>query len=266
MEAHRVEREKIQLERERLFYDNLDKLEALPPGVAIPQLQPPQPPMQPPPVLLLTGLPHTRKVQQYSPDGDYVMTHPSIADAARAGGTHRNFILESDEKQVLIKGFRWRVLATEEDDQVVELPPLAKSTKRRTGLVVKLNGPKSSIVDAFKNSKTAGDSVGCGNDTISRHMRRNSKFDGHFWAGWDDCSVELREAYIREHGEPSISFSNSAKSVRQLDKDTGEVVGLPASMMVLVTQLQTSHKYLKQAIADRTVLRGFRWEWNDVSR
>ena len=266
MERERLQTQQLQtlLEMQRLHYANVRDI-PLPAGLLPGDGPAPDASAVPPmPTLLVTGLPSTRRVQQYTESGVYMTTHESIACAAKSAGTFPSFIRESHDKDVLTKGYRWRVLDKDATDTPQDLAPLSKSTKRRSGLVAQLDGLKETILSVHSNAQAASVAAGCSNDSILRAIRLGCHRDGCFWTDWERTTADMQATYITQHGPISASPSNNAKAVIQLDKDTRDPVGAPGSMQEAATRLQTSHKSLKQAITGDRVLRGYRWAWNVV--
>ena len=263
VEHVRLERERVQLERDKIqlqlqqlhaSHPHLSAATPPPPGGAVPQL-------------LRAGLPHCTRVQQYTPEGSYVTTHDSIATAARIGGTppqlhpgvsraqrgHQGLPLETARGRGARRGHRAPATG-----QVQQAP------QRTRGQAEPSQGRDCQRLQGLQGSWRR-----CG--VLQRHNRethpaRQQVRRTLLGRMGPSQRGPVRERYIADHGMPSFSLSNSAKAVLRLDKDTGDVVGCPASMTEIVTELQTSHKSLREAIEGRRVLRGTQMEMERVNQ
>ncbi len=193
-----------------------------------------------------TGLNSTCKpVIQYSLTGEKIKGYKSVASAAKVMGiSHTAILMACNKRHSTTKDFIWRFTL-----EPFDLKELKTMTTAKTRIVqYSLDGDKLKV---WPSVGAASKEVGVHSSTLSKACSGKSKTSaGFIW---------------RYEGNPPPTQkekANNNRRVRQLDKDTGEVIKVWDTIKVAGDTLKISGSHITCVCKGRRITTGgFKWEY-----
>ena len=204
------------------------------------------------------------KIQKYTTDGKLVKTYIGIRETSR-----QEFISDTTLKSAIVNksiyaGHRWLYLDRSlPDNTFQEIGESLKVNKYKNTLIAMLDIDKTKIVSIFTNQKEASIARKLKSSSAIFHSLTNGTISsGHYFKYYNDCSDELKQAYIELNGKiPEIHTPNKGLTVKQINHVTGETIKEFSSLLEIQKQFQISNKCLKKAIQTCEVIKGFKWSY-----
>ncbi|KAG2424926.1 hypothetical protein HXX76_014084 [Chlamydomonas incerta] len=199
------------------------------------------------------------KVQKYDLNLALVATLPSSIEAVRLEGVSVPALKLAIANRTAYKGFRWAFLErAQPDDTVQDIGPTVENRQYRMGLIAMLNCHKTVIVKVYPDQLSASlDNGLSGCAAISAALRKGNRSAGHYFKLFEDCSEELKAAYLRDHQLPEPAKQGRGTPVNQINAASGEVVKVHPTIQAVVNEFRVSRISLQKAITTGDVLNGF---------
>lgn len=206
------------------------------------------------------------KVQKYTLTGELVATYKGMRDATRKeDGTSDSGIKAAIKNKTIYKEHRWLFLKRElSDDSVQEIGESVVVRKQSEGFVAMLNITKTIIVQVFPDQKSAAkERQFTSSASISQAIQKNRLSSGHYFCYFDDCSEELKNAYLQHGSLPRKPAKVNAVHINQINPITNQIIQTFSSILDIQKEFQASRTSLKRAIANNTPFKGFLWSMNE---
>lgn len=204
------------------------------------------------------------KIQKYSLTGELIATYKSIIYATRKEENTSNTAIKSAiRNNTVYKEHRWLFLDKNLPDNTIQ--DIGKSVVVRTqkeGFIAMLNINKDIIVQVFPDQKSAAEERHfTSSASISQAIAQNRLSSGHYYCYYDDCSDELKNAYLAHSTLPKKPARSNAIHIKQLNPITNELINTYNSIQDVQKQFQSSRRTIQNAIAKKTILKGFLWSY-----
>jgi hypothetical protein len=203
-------------------------------------------------------------IYQYSPDDlktpikiydspidverDFKLLSPSQLKRASVGNT-------------IYKNFRW--LSLKRSEQPPEQLPETKIIKHSSPdikYVAMIDIKKMKILEVFSNQKHAAEARNLKSiSSLTRAIKQYSLSSGHYWKHFDDCSEEMKKAFLLTSKLPQKFTSPKGKVVEQIDPKTNEVIEKYYSNRDICKKFQMSVLSLKKASTTGNIHHGYKW-------
>ena len=225
-----------------------------------PQPIPPQPILQQPQEiqqLFAKG----RKIQKIDPNNlnNIDKVYPSMIYALRDNDTfEKQSIQKAIKNNTLYKGYRWLFVENGKDFNVVNnIQPTTLSKDPDTECIVQLNQNETEIIDTFSGVNSFKRKYQVGNQRIRSLVNNHTLYDDSYFIKLSDCKKELLDNYTKPI---DTRTSKKAKVIKQINQSTQEIV-LYKSITEASIKCGFTNKTLTQSIKDKTLLKGYKWEY-----
>ena len=149
-----------------------------------------------------------------------------------------------------------------DDATVQDIGESVKVNTPKNAFVAMLDIDKTRIVSVFQNQKEASIARKLkSSSAIYQSITRGNLSSGHYFKYYDDCSDDMKIAFINSGGIMPSPHVNKGVGVKQIDYMTGEVIKEYPSILDVQKTFQISSKCIKKAIATGEVIKGFKWEF-----
>jgi len=204
------------------------------------------------------------KIQKYTLDGKLVATYSGMRDTTRKEiGSSDNGIKHAILNNTIYHGHRWLFLERCKDDNTVQ--DIGESVAVRlqnSGLVAMISIDKTHIVQVFPDQKSAGKARQFSSAAaISQAIKLNRLCSGHYFCYYNDCSEDMKSAYLQHSDLPGEPARCNAFPIKQLHPITRVLIKTHNSIADVQKEYQASRITLKKAIAEGTVFKGFAWSY-----
>ena len=139
--------------------------------------------------------------------------------------------------------------------------PETKITKHKSSdvkYIAMIDIKKTKILQVYSSQKEALEARNM-KSSFTRAIQNYSLASGHYWQIFDDCSEEMKEAYLATNKLPERFIQSTGKSVQQIDPKTKQVIATYNSNREVTKQFQMSIISLKKASETGTVHNGYIW-------
>jgi len=204
------------------------------------------------------------KVQKYTLDGELVATFNGMRDATRKEeGSSDSGIKNSIINNTIYRGHRWMFLERSKDDTTIQDIGESKAVRlQNSGLVAMLSIDRAHIVQVFPDQKSAGKARQFSSAAaISQAIKLNRLCSGHYFCYYDDCSEDLKSAYLQHSELPNEPARCNAVPVKQLHPITRALIKTYNSIADVQKEYQASRITLKKVIDESSVFKGFVWSY-----
>ena len=203
------------------------------------------------------------KIQKYSIEGELLKTYIGIRDATRDASISDTTLKSAIINKTIYAGHRWLYLDRGMDDATVQdIGESVKVNTPKNAFVAMLDIDKTRIVSVFQNQKEASIARKLkSSSAIYQSITRGNLSSGHYFKYYDDCSDDMKTAFINSGGIMPSPHVNKGVGVKQIDYMTGEVIKEYPSILDVQKTFQISSKCIKKAIATGEVIKGFKWEF-----
>lgn len=202
------------------------------------------------------------KVQKYSLAGSLVATYKGTRDATRKEeGTSDTGIKQAIKNKSIYKEHRWLFLSRDlPDDTVQDIGDSVAVRKQKDGFVAMLNITKDIIVQVFPDQKSAAkERQFTSSASISQAIAQNRLSSGHYFCYFDDCSEEMKTAYLQHGRLPEKPSKINSIPVHQINPVNNEIIKIYNSILDVQKEFQASRMTLKKAIAEGTPFKNYIW-------
>lgn len=202
------------------------------------------------------------KVQKYTLNGELVATYKGLRDATRKEeNTSDTGIKQAIKNKTIYKEHRWLFLERNlSDDTIQDIGESIIVRKQNQGFVAMLNIDKTYIVQVFSDQKSAAkERKFTSTASISQAIKFNRLSSGHYFCYFDDCSEELKNAYLQHSKLPSKSTKINSIQINQINPINNEIINTFNSILDVQKEFQASRTSIKNAIANKSQFKGFLW-------
>jgi hypothetical protein len=179
-------------------------------------------------------------------------------------GASRSRIISAIKGCHLYMNSRWIKVDADKDKNTshCNTETVVTSTVPKSGLVAKITKDGSVIKMVFNNQREAMKEAQLSSPgSISVAIKKGTLSCKHLYKMWDDCSQELKDAYVLKHGTPEIIPENgNSIAINQIDPITQRIIKRYTSIEQIVKEFAVGRVTLNNAIASRDILRNFIWE------
>ena len=153
-------------------------------------------------------------------------------------------------ENTIYEGFRWLLVDRELDANTLTTIEITKpTTEKNPGYIAKLNQDKTEILNIYLDRKTASIANGYeSSGSLDTPVKQFKISRGNYYLLYDNCSDELKQAFILKHGEPLLYKDGVGKY------DSGnQLVRSFACKYDCIRSLRMSDKTLAKAL-DKNIL------------
>ena len=153
-------------------------------------------------------------------------------------------------ENTIYEGFRWLLVDRELDANTLTTIEITKpTTEKNPGYIAKLNQDKTEILNLYLDRKTASIANGYeSSGSLDTPVKQFKISRGNYYLLYDNCSDELKQAFILKHGEPLLYKDGVGKY------DSGnQLVRSFACKYDCIRSLRMSDKTLAKAL-DKNIL------------
>lgn len=204
------------------------------------------------------------KIQKYLPSGELVETYSGTRDVTRkVPGTSDNGLKAAIKNNTIYKEHRWLFLDRNGDDNTVqEIGENIVVRQQHTGLVAMLSIDKSHIVQVFQDQRSAAaDRQFTSTGSISQAIKLSRRCSGHYFCYYNDCSEDLKNAYLEHSNLPGQPPRCNAKQIKQLHPITRSLIKTYNCIADVQKDFQASRTTLKKVIDENAIFKGYIWSW-----
>ena len=209
---------------------------------------------------------HTRspKVYQLEPETlDVINIYDSIIDVIRDfPSSSPSALKEASKKNTIYKYYRW-LLVDRKITNISELviPPTIKSISQNIEYIAMIDIQQTKIMDVYASQKDAALARNlAGYSTISRAIKQNSISSGHYWKLFNNCSHEMRHAYLGKNKLPEKFTRTTSISVLQIDPITNKEIMIYKSITDVLLKYQMSRVTLKKCSDNNEIYKCYKWK------
>lgn len=117
----------------------------------------------------------------------------------------RPSIHKAIEENTIYKGFRWMYVDRELDPNIVNIKPTKKTKSQNLGYIAKLNSDKTKILNIYIDRKTAAIQNNYpSTSSLDNPVKNGTITNNNYYILYDTCDNELKQHFIKEHGEPFL--------------------------------------------------------------
>ena len=201
------------------------------------------------------------KVYQYDPETkEVIKIYDSVIATIRdVDGAAYTPLKTAAKNNTIYKGFRWLFVDKNIREEPI-LPPTVEIRTQEVRLVAMINIQQTKIMEVFDCQKNAAISRKLeGFSTISRSIKTGGISSGHYWKWWDDCSPEMKQAYLENNALPEKHVSKNGYKVVKIHPLTDDEIHTYQSITDVLVKYQMSRSTLKKINDSNEVYNGFKW-------
>jgi hypothetical protein len=161
----------------------------------------------------------------------------------------------------IYKNFRW--LSLNRTEKLPESIPETKVTKHKSPdikYIAMIDIKKTKIMEVFASQKQAVEARNMKSKSFTRAIQNDSISSGHYWKFFEDCSEEMKEAFLLTSKLPEKYAPTSGKRVEQIDPKTNNVIATYYSNREICKKFQMSVLSLKKASETGNLHHGYKWK------
>jgi prophage antirepressor-like protein len=209
---------------------------------------------------------HTRspKVYQLEPETlDVINIYDSIIDVIRDfPSSSPSALKEAAKKNTIYKYYRWLFVdRTIKNISELVIPPTIKSISQNIEYIAMIDIQQTKIMDVYASQKDAALARNlAGYSTISRAIKQKSISSGHYWKLFNNCSDEMRDAYLSKNKLPEKFTRTTSISVLQIDPITNKEIMIYKSITDVLLKYQMSRVTLKKCSDNNEIYKCYKWK------
>ena len=132
----------------------------------------------------------------------------------------------------------------------------------RREFIAHINIDKTQIMNVYSEQKEFAEKYKLSNSAVCCAIKRGSRTQGGHLMFYDDCSIEMREEYEKNHKLPEKPVISGGMTVSKIDKNTKVVLKNYNSISDVIKENQMSRLSLQNASNNNTIHNGFYWKIN----
>lgn len=201
------------------------------------------------------------KVYQYdSETKELIKIYDSIIATARdIEGMSITPLKSAVKNNTMYKGYRWLFVDKNTTEDPI-LPPTVEIRTQEVKLVAMIDIKQTKIMEVFDCQKNAAISRNLeGFSTISRAIKTGGISSGHYWKWWDECSLEMKQAYLENNTLPEKHVNKNGAQVIKIHPLTNEEIHTYPTISDVLLKYQISRTTLKKVSENNEVYNGFKW-------
>jgi hypothetical protein len=149
------------------------------------------------------------RLQKINPETmSIVKVYESVAECLKEYNfkVKRPSIDKAVKENTVYNEYRWAFVDRNFDPDVIHNLPPTKITKMQIiGYVAKMNGEKTEILNVYMDRKTAAIENGYASiSALDNSVKNASPRDGHYYALYEKCPDELKNAFEQKYGKPLL--------------------------------------------------------------
>jgi len=201
-------------------------------------------------------------IQQYDLDGNLIKYYESFIDLIRdIPGTSVSGLKHSIGNSSVYHGFRWKIIEKTEDPSVkYDIGETTDIVISRREFIAHINIDKTRIMDVYSEQKEFAEKYKLSNSAVCCAIKRGSRTQGGHLMFYDDCPIEMREEYEKNHKLPEKPIISGGMTVSKIDKNTNVVLKIYNSISDAIKENPMSRLSLQTASNNNTVHNGFLWK------
>lgn len=201
-------------------------------------------------------------IQQYDLDGNLIKYYESFIDLIRdVKGTSVSGLKHSIGNSSVYHGFRWKIIEKTEDPSVkYDIGETTDIVISRREFIAHINIDKTRIMDVYSEQKEFAEKYKLSNSAVCCAIKRGSRTQGGHLMFYDDCPIEMREEYEKNHKLPEKPVISGGMTVSKIDKNTNVVLKIYNSISDAIKENPMSRLSLQTASNNNTVHNGFLWK------
>jgi prophage antirepressor-like protein len=203
-------------------------------------------------------------IQQYDLDGNLIKYYESFIDLIRdVKGTSVSGLKHSIGNSSVYHGFRWKIIEKTEDPSVkYDIGETTEIVISRREFIAHINIDKTRVMDVYSEQKEFAEKYKLSNSAVCCAIKRGSRTQGGHLMFYDDCSIEMREEYEKNHKLPEKPVISGGMTVSKIDKNTKVVLKNYNSISDVIKENPMSRLSLQNASSNNTIHNGFYWKIN----
>jgi len=201
-------------------------------------------------------------IQKYDLDGNLIKYYESFIDLIRdIPGTSVSGLKHSIGNSSVYHGFRWKIIEKTEDPSVkYDIGETTDIVISRREFIAHINIDKTRIMDVYSEQKEFAEKYKLSNSAVCCAIKRGSRTQGGHLMFYDDCPIEMREEYEKNHKLPEKPVISGGMTVSKIDKNTNVVLKIYNSISDAIKENPMSRLSLQTASNNNTVHNGFLWK------
>jgi len=201
-------------------------------------------------------------IQQYDLDGNLIKYYDSFIDLIRdIPGTSVSGLKHSIGNSSVYHGFRWKIIEKTEDPSVkYDIGETTDIVISRREFIAHINIDKTRVMDVYSEQKEFAEKYKLSNSAVCCAIKRGSRTQGGHLMFYDDCPIEMREEYEKNHKLPEKPVISGGMTVSKIDKNTKVVLKIYCSISDAIKENPMSRLSLQTASNNNTVHNGFLWK------
>jgi len=201
-------------------------------------------------------------IQQYDLDGNLIKYYESFIDLIRdIPGTSVSGLKHSIGNSSIYHGFRWKIIEKTEDPSVkYDIGETTDIVISRREFIAHINIDKTLVMDVYSEQKEFAEKYKLSNSAVCCAIKRGSRTQGGHLMFYDDCPIEMREEYEKNHKLPEKPVISGGMTVSKIDKNTKVVLKVYNSISDVIKENPMSRLSLQNASSNNTIHNGFYWK------
>ena len=203
-------------------------------------------------------------IQKYDLDGNLIKYYESFIDLIRdIPGTSVSGLKHSISNSSVYHDFRWKIIEKTEDPSVkYDIGDTKDIIISRREFIAHINIDKTHIMNVYSEQKEFAEKYKLSNSAVCCAIKRGSRTQGGHLMFYDDCSIEMREEYEKNHKLPEKPVISGGMTVSKIDKNTKVVLKNYNSISDVIKENPMSRLSLQNASNNNTIHNGFYWKIN----
>lgn len=201
-------------------------------------------------------------IQQYDLDGNLIKYYDSFIDLIRdIPGTSVSGLKHSIGNSSVYHGFRWKIIEKTDDPSVkYDIGETTDIVISRREFIAHINIDKTRVMDVYSEQKEFAEKYKLSNSAVCCAIKRGSRTQGGHLMFYDDCPIEMREEYEKNHKLPEKPVISGGMTVSKIDKNTKVVLKIYNSISDAIKENPMSRLSLQTASNNNIVHNGFLWK------
>jgi len=195
------------------------------------------------------------RLQKINPETfQLIKVYETVTECMKEDNTiKRPSIHKAIEENIVYKGFRWMYVDRELDPNIVNIKPTKITKSQNLGYIAKLNNSKTEILNIYIDRKTAAIQNGyASTSSLDNPVKNGTITNNHYYMLFDNCDYNLKEKYIKKHGEPILYKCG----VGQYDRQNNLVIEFTCKYDC-IKKLSISDKTLAKTLDKNVLYNGF---------
>lgn len=196
------------------------------------------------------------RLQKINPETfQLVQVYECVTDAMNENtDIKRPSIMKAINENTIYRGFRWLLVARNDDPNVIHLiEPTKVISEKNIGYIAKLNSDKSEILNVYLDRKTAATLNNYqSSSALDNPVKNETLSKGNYYILYEKCNENLIENFEEQYGEPLLYKCG----VGQYDLNNNLIKTFENKFTCLKT-LKMSDKTLTKALLNNTQYNGY---------